>query len=182
MVSQTKTTKKKTNIALIELVITALFIALVYVFTAFINIRLPFALYGGLIHLGNVPLFLCAILFGKRSGAIAGGIGMALFDLLSGWTLWTPFTLVIVALMGFTVGLITEKKKGIGWYILAMVAALPIKIAGYYIAEGIIYGNWISPVTSIPGNLIQVGTAIVIVAAVIVPLMHAKNRIFNSKA
>ena len=65
---------------------TALFIALTYVFTAFINIRLPIAAAGGLVHLGNVPLFICAIIFGKKSGAIAGGVGMALFDLLSGWT------------------------------------------------------------------------------------------------
>jgi len=177
--SVTPRAEKKQKSIILEMVITALFIALVYVFTAFVNIRLPFALYGGLIHLGNVPLFICAILFGKRSGAIAGGVGMALFDLLSGWTLWAPFTLVIVALMGFVVGLITEKKNGIGWYILAMVAALPIKIAGYYIAEGIIYSNWISPVTSIPGNIIQVTTAIIIVAIVIVPLRHARNRIFH---
>jgi uncharacterized membrane protein len=41
---------------------------------------------------------------------IAGGVGMALFDLLSGWTLWAPFTLVIVGFMGWTVGAVTEKK------------------------------------------------------------------------
>lgn len=180
MSTQTKDIGKKQNMALVELVVTALFIALVYVFTAFINVKLAFSLYGGLIHFGNVPLFICAILFGKRSGAIAGGIGMALFDLLSGWTLWAPFTLVIVALMGFVVGLITEKKNGIGWYILAMVATVPIKIIGYYLAEGIIYSNWISPLTAIPGNLIQVGVAIIIVAIIIVPLKHAKNRIFRN--
>ena len=38
---------------------------------------------------------------------IAGGIGMALFDLLSGWTLWAPFTLVIVGCMGFVVGAVS---------------------------------------------------------------------------
>ena len=76
--------------------VTALFIALTYVFTAFVNIRLPIAANGGLIHLGNVPLFIAAILYGRMVGAIAGGVGMALFDLLSGWTLWAPFTLVIV--------------------------------------------------------------------------------------
>lgn len=58
------------------LTITALFIALTYLFTAFINVRLPIGANGGLIHLGNVPLFLCAIIFGKKSGAIAGGVGM----------------------------------------------------------------------------------------------------------
>ena len=92
-----------------RLVITAMFIAITYIFTVFVNIRLPFGGNGGLIHLGNVPLFLAAILYGKRVGAVAGGVGMALFDLLSGWTAWAPFTLVVVAAMGYCVGAVMEK-------------------------------------------------------------------------
>lgn len=159
------------------LTVTALAVALTYVFTRFVNIRLPFAPNGGLIHLGNVPLFVFAIIFGRKTGSIAGGVGMALFDLTSGWTLWAPFTLVIVGIMGYVVGLITERKKGYGWYVVAMLAALVIKIGGYYIAEGIIYGNWLTPVTSIPGNLIQVVSAMVIVLVVIVPLRAAANKV-----
>ena len=48
------------------LTVTAIFVALTYIFTAFINVRLPIAANGGLIHLGNVPLFIGAIIFGKR--------------------------------------------------------------------------------------------------------------------
>ena len=156
--------------------VTALAIALTYVFTACVNIRLPVAANGGLIHLGNVPLFVFAIIFGKKTGAIAGGIGMGLFDLLSGWTAWAPFTLVVAGAMGFVVGLITEKKQGYRWNVVAMLAALAIKISGYYVAEGLLYGNWIAPVTSIPGNVIQVVTAMVIVLVVIVPLKAAANK------
>ena len=164
--STTSTTaaKAENSIGQVQfLTITALFIALTYVFTAFVNVRLPITANGGLIHLGNVPLFICAILFGKKSGALAGGIGMGLFDLLSGWTAWAPFTFIIVGLMGFSVGAITEKKKGFGWKVIAILVACVIKIAGYYIAEGIIYGNWITPASSIPGNLLQVGVAAVVV-------------------
>lgn len=158
------------------LTITAAFIALTYVFTAFINIRLPISINGGLIHLGNVPLFICAIIFGKKSGAIAGGVGMGLFDLLSGWTAWAPFTFVIVALMGYVVGAITEKHHGFGWNVLAITAACAIKIGGYYIAEGIIFGNWIAPVTSIPGNLVQIFVAAVIVLIIVEPLRIAAQK------
>ena len=63
------------------LVLDAMFIALTYVFTAFVNVRLPIMANGGLIHLGNVPLFICAILLGKRTGMLAGAFGMGLFDL-----------------------------------------------------------------------------------------------------
>ena len=103
----------------------------------------------------------------EMMGCIAGGIGMGLFDLLSGWTLWAPFTLIIVGLMGFTVGAISEKKSGFGWNCVALLAALGIKIVGYYIAEGIIYGNWVAPAASIPGNIVQICVAAVIVLVVI---------------
>lgn len=156
--------------------VTALFIALTYVFTAFINVRLPITANGGLIHLGNVPLFICAILFGKKSGAIAGGVGMGLFDLLSGWTAWAPFTFLIVGLMGFAVGTITEKHHGFWWNTLAIGVACFIKVVGYYIAEGILYGNWIAPVASIPGNLVQIGVAAVIVLLIVGQLQKIVNK------
>lgn len=71
-----------------DIAIAGVCVALTLVATAFINIRLPIAANGGLVHLGNVPLFMAAIIFGKRTGAVAGAFGMGLFDLLSGWTLW----------------------------------------------------------------------------------------------
>ena len=160
----TKTAAQRgTAVSVKSLAITAICLVLVYVFTAVVNIRLPFAPNGGLIHLGNVPLFVAAILFGKRTGMIAGGIGMALFDLLSGWTLWAPFV----------VGAVTEKKKSFPFYLLALLLACAIKIGGYYLAEAVIYQNWVVPLTSIPGNLIQVGAAAIITLVVIEPLRLA---------
>ena len=88
-----------------ELTVTALLTALTYLFTAFVNVRLPIAANGGLIHLGNVPLFLGAMLFGRRVGMTAGAVGMGLFDLLSGWAAWAPFTAVIAGTMGYVVEL-----------------------------------------------------------------------------
>ena len=159
-----------------ELVLDAMFIALTYVFTAFVNVRLPIAANGGLIHLGNVPLFICAILLGKRTGMLAGAFGMGLFDLLSGWTAWAPFTFLIVGLMGFAVGAITEKHHGFWWNTLAIGVACIIKVVGYYIAEGILYGNWIAPVASIPGNLVQIGVAAVIVLLIVGQLQKIVNK------
>ena len=154
------------------LTVTAIFVALTYIFTAFINVRLPIAANGGLIHLGNVPLFIGAIIFGKKTGAVAGGVGMGLFDLLSGWTF------VIVGLMGFTVGKLTENEKHQNFkgYVIAIAAACVIKVVGYYIAEAVIYGNPLAPVASIPGNLVQIGVAAVITLVVIAPLNVAAKR------
>ena len=159
-----------------DLCITAVCIVLVYVFTAMVNITFPGAGDGGLMHMGNIPLFISAILFGRKTGAIAGGVGMALFDLLSPWAIWAPFTLVIVGAMGYVVGLIAERHKAIGWYALAMVLACAIKVGGYYVAEGIIYGNWIIPVVSIPANVIQVAVGAAVTLAVIKPLRAAADK------
>lgn len=153
-------------------------IALVFLATAFINIRLPIAANGGLIHLGNVPLFLAAAIFGKKTGAISGAFGMALFDIMSGWTLWAPFTFVTVGLMGYAVGKITENRDcSIYMYLLAALAALIIKITGYYAAEAVIYGNWLAPVYSIPGNVLQVGIAAVIFLLTVRPLRRQLGRL-----
>jgi uncharacterized membrane protein len=147
------------------LVINALFITLTLIATMFINIRLPIMGNGGLIHLGNVPLFLAAFIYGKKTGAIAGAFGMGMFDLISGWTAWAPFTFVIVGTMGWVAGLISEKikEKRTLAYILAIAAALVIKIVGYYFTEVILYHNWIVPFGSIPGNVMQVIAAGIIV-------------------
>lgn len=135
---------------------------LVFVATAFVNLRLPIAANGGLIHLGNVPLFLTSCYMGKRTGMLAGALGMAFFDLMGGWVLWAPFTFIIVGAIGYSFGAIYNQRKDFTSYILAVLAALTIKIVGYYIAEGIIYGNWIAPATSIYGNVVQILTAAVI--------------------
>lgn len=157
--------------------ITAMAVALTYVFTAFVNVRLPIAANGGLIHLGNVPLFIMAILFGKKTGAIAGGVGMGLFDLLSGWTAWAPFTFIIVGIMGYVVGAMTEKYDQYGWKVAAIFAAFVIKIVGYYIAEIILYGNFIAPISSVPGNVVQIAVAAVVVLIVIEPIEIAVKKI-----
>ena len=152
------------------LVITALFIALTYVATWLINIRLPLVGSGGLFNLGNVPLFIGAMLFGRKTGALAGAFGMGLFDLFSGWTAWAPFTFVIVGAMGYVVGLMAEKKPFKNTNvnnIVSIILALIIKIVGYYFAEVILYGNWVAPLGSIPGNILQVGVAGVIVLVII---------------
>jgi uncharacterized membrane protein len=160
-------TNTTTDSKILLLALDGMFIALTLVATAFINVKLPLIANGGLIHLGNVPLFIAAILYGKRTGAIAGAFGMGLFDLLSGWTLWAPFTFIIVGLMGYVIGSFTEKHKNFLFTSIAIGIACIIKVIGYYIAEVILYHNYITPISSIPGNLIQIGLAAVIVLPII---------------
>jgi uncharacterized membrane protein len=167
------TTKETTKTKV--LVINALFIALTVVATMFINIRLPIMGNGGLIHMGNIPLFIAAFVYGRKTGAIAGAFGMGLFDIISGWALWAPFTFVIVGAMGYVAGLMAEKMPGKKVYVysLAVIAALVIKIVGYYFTEVVLYGNWIQPFGSIPGNVMQV----VIAGLIVIPLVGRMKKL-----
>lgn len=150
-----------------DLVLTAILIALVVIAT-FINIKLPLAAKGGLVHLGTAMLFTVAILFGPKKGAIAGAAGMGLFDIMGGWAIWAPITIVARFLQGFIVGKIAfmNGKKGTSMIIniVATVVSVPVMLAVYYIGEVILYGNWIQPLASIPGDLLQnaIGLAIAI--------------------
>jgi uncharacterized membrane protein len=42
-------------------------------------------------------------------------------------------------------------------------------LMGYYIAEVILYGNWLTPATSIPGNIAQL--VIGLLALILVPIL-----------
>lgn len=163
------TTRAKT----LDVIITAFLIALVFVSTVFINIKLPFG-HGGLVHLGTAMLFIASILFGPKKGAIAGAAGMGLFDILGGWAIWAPITIVARGLQGYIVGKISwmngRNGNSIGFNLLATIISIPFMIAVYYVGEGILYGNWIQPLLSIPGDLTQNALGIIIALPVCVVL------------
>lgn len=142
-----------------DLVLTAILIALVFVSTVFLNIKLPIGANGGLIHLGTAMLFIASILFGPKKGAIAGAVGMGIFDLLSGWVMWAPFTIVTRGLQGYLVGKIAwsngRQGSSVAVNLLATILSVPIMLAGYYLCEWILYGNAFVPLASIPGNIVQ---------------------------
>ena len=164
------------NFKVRDLVITSLFIALVYVFTWVVKIQLPFSPNGGLIHLGNVPFFLAAIFFDKRVGMTAGALGMGLFDLTSGWILWSPMTVISALIMGYILNKMNYKKYTLQSLILSFVLVALVKVVVYYIGEIFILSSFAAPLASIPGNLIQIGVSSVIVLVILKPM----EKVFNS--
>ncbi|MED3912767.1 ECF transporter S component [Peribacillus simplex] len=157
-----------------DLIITAMLIALVFLSTFFLNIKLPIAANGGLVHLGTAMLFIASILFGPKKAALAGAIGMGLFDIVGGWTLWAPITIVARGLQGYIVGKIAWSKgrngTSIAFNVIATIVSIPFMIAVYYIGEGILYGNWLAPLASIPGDLVQNILGIIVAVPVCVAL------------
>ena len=147
--------------------ITALMAAVIYVFTAYIHVPS----HTGYTHVGDAFLYLAASLLPAPFAAAAGAIGAGLADLLSGYGIWAPGTVIIKALTAFC---FTSRKERIvnKRNLLGIVPALILCVGGYYLYEVIITGNFTAPALGIPGYLTQVALS----AIVYVLLGHALDR------
>lgn len=145
------------------LTLNALLIAIVCIATMFTKIPIPL----GYMHLGNCCILLAGIFFGKQTGLLAGGIGSALSDLLSGFPEWIIPTLIIKSIMGYTAGKIARNKDGSFKMasvrtVIAAVVSMLIMIAGYFIAGSILYGSIITGASQIPGLSLEAVIGIVL--------------------
>ena len=141
------------------MVMTALFIALGYAATSLLTIPTPG---GGYLNLGDTIVLLGACLLGPVYGAAAGGLGPALADLLLGYGIYVPATLVIKSLMGVTAALLYRAlRKKIWAVILSGAVAEAIMVAGYYLFESALAGNPAAGLAGVPGNLIQAAFSVV---------------------
>lgn len=150
-----------------EICMQGLLIALVTVSTMVLQI--PVSATQGYIHLGDSMILLIAVFFGARYGMVAGGVGSALADLLSGYAHWAPFTFIIKALMGYLIGKIASfSAKNEKFFtvrnMLAAVAGIIWMVFGYFIGGGILKSSFAVAALSIPENLVQgIGGAIIFV-------------------
>src|SRR5699024_10528955 len=90
-----------------KVVMTALFAALTCAAT--MSIRIPTPGTGGYIHPGDALVILSGVILGPAYGFLAGGIGSALSDLLGGYFLYVPITMIIKGLVALVSGLIYQK-------------------------------------------------------------------------
>lgn len=166
-------TTNYSHVRTFDLIITSMLIALVFVATILLNIKLPITANGGLVHLGTAVLFISSILFGPKKGAIAGAIGMGLFDLVGPWVLWAPITFLARGLQGYIVGKVAWSKgrngSSLALNLIATIVSIPFMLAVYYLGEAIIFKSWIIPAASIPGNIVQnvVGLCVAIPVCVV---------------
>ncbi|MBR4306086.1 MAG: ECF transporter S component [Ruminiclostridium sp.] len=142
------------------LVQTAVFTALVCVATMIIQIPVPAT--GGYVNLGDGFIITGAFILGMPYAALAGGIGSALADLLTGYAIYAPATLVIKGLMAVAAfycykGVIKLKHDAaITGRVAGAVAAEIVMCAGYFCFSIILLGgNVQGALLTIPGNLVQ---------------------------
>lgn len=152
-----KFTRNQDN-GLRELSLTALFMALILVST--LTIRIPIPLTQGYVHLGDAMIYLGVCFLSRRNAVIAASIGSAMADIMSGYAMWVPWTLVVKAIMAFLTATIF-RIHGSGDNnnrlrdITAMTAGGLFMTFGYFIAEAIMYGNPMTALLGVPWNIGQ---------------------------
>ncbi len=135
------------------LVLNGLIIALVCIATMVIQIPLPMT--EGYVNIGDSIIFVTSILFGPIPGMIAGGLGSALADILTGYSHWALFTLIIKGFEGFVVGIIVKNNTNLVKNILATLFGVVIMVCGYLLAGAFLQGSFIISLGSVPSNIIQ---------------------------
>ena len=151
--------RKKSQEHLKNVLMTALFAAMIYVVTSFVKIPT----YQGYIHIGDGIMYLAAALLPAPYSIAAAAIGGGLADYLSGFAVWVLPTVMIKSAEA---AMFTSKENKIvnRHNIIAVILSSVVCVAGYYLAEGILYGNFVSALASIPTNLIQaVGSAVLFI-------------------
>lgn len=133
-------------------------------------IRVPIPATGGYLNFGDIAIFLFALLFGGRVGAIAGGFGSALADLV-GYPAYAPFTLLIKGAEGFLAGYLAAEKS-LWRDLVAWAAGATAMVAGYFIVETLLFGGAPAALVEVPSNLLQVLSG----AVVSVPLARGLRK------
>ena len=131
------------------MVLTALFAAIIFIFTAYI-LHIPFLT--GYIHFGDTFIYLAASLLPAPYAVAAAAIGAGLSDLLT-FPIWVGPTLLIKSLTALCFSSKTSRivcKRNI----LGLVLAFFTSVVGYYIATGLLFQDWLIP-------MIRIGTDIV---------------------
>ena len=120
--------------------------AAVFLLTALI--RIPIG--AGYLNLGDVGVFLCALLLPAGDAALSAGIGSALADLI-GFPMYAPVTLAVKGLAALAFALLWRRLPGKLRY-LAYLAVLLIPL-GYFLFERIVAGAYAW--ADLPLNLLQ---------------------------
>lgn len=148
------------------LILAAMFAALTCVATMIIHIPSPI---GGYFNLGDCMVLLSAFVLGPVWGTAAGGIGSALADVICGYFIYAPGTLVIKALMALAAALIFRSfakngsrfGKTFSGSLLGSVAAEIIMVVGYFLYELLLFGYEPSLESAVTTNLPQAAVGLV---------------------
>ena len=150
-----------------KIVITSLLAALCCVATMIIKIPSPLK---GYLNLGDCVVLVSGWLLPPVYGFLAAGLGSALADIFSGYVAYAPATFVIKGLMalvayyGFKI--LINKTGNLPSRIVSGIVAETIRVSGYFVFEGFLYG-FIPSIVNIPANALQ-GIAGIVIGVILI--------------
>ena len=148
------------------MILTALLMALIMVLTFATKIPVPTT--QGYVHLGDAMIFMAVIILGRKYGTMAAAFGSALADIVGGYAIYAPVSFLVKGAMAFLLATFLawalEKGRTHSMILagMGMLLAGLVMVAGYYVAESLLYGNFLVPLAEIPMNVLQfvVGIAV----------------------
>lgn len=157
MTDNTVLNKNKTSVSIRLLTVSALMAALCYVLTAYLHIPTN----NGITHVGDGIIFLAASMLPLPYAAAVGAVGAGLADLLSGYAVWMPATLVIKAVTACFFSRKGEKIITVR-NMIALVPALLLCAGGYTAYEALVIDDLKTAAAAIPSYCVQIGASAVL--------------------
>ena len=130
-------------------------------------IKVPTLGTNGYVNIGDTIVLVSCWLLGNPYGALAAGIGSGMADLLSGYASYVPGTTIIkfaMAFIGYIVYKLLSKTKVPKpiVFVISSIVAECIMVVGYFLYEATFLGYGMVAAASIPSNMIQGITCLVL--------------------
>lgn len=152
------------------------------------SIKIPLGV-GAMVHLGTAFMFTVAITFGGVYAGLSAAIGSAFFDLLMGFSPYTPWSFVIKGIAGLIAGVISHglwpKKNATApimtgrWLfrsVIGCIAAAVWTLCGYFVAWWQVSGSLSVASANIPASLLTSAAGLIIALFLAPRLQKALNR------
>ncbi|MFW6265337.1 MAG: ECF transporter S component [Halanaeroarchaeum sp.] len=114
----------------------------------------------GYLNFGEIVIYTGAFLFGRLVGALAGGIGAAAADVVLGYAMYAPITLVAKGTEGFVVGHVagaSTRSK-----VIAVAAGAPFMIVAYVLARAYFEGIPAAIFQELPVDILQAVVGLIV--------------------
>ncbi len=160
--------EKKRKSSALKIALIAVLTAVVVVFTIIIKIPTPTK---GYLNLADLAICFIAFTFSPLTAFIAGGLGTALADILSGYPQWAPISFIVHGLEGLVVALIVKRSAqsisdGVPVLkikiFLAMIFCILIVTGGYFMLSATLMGiGFEAALAGVPGNAFQAAIGVI---------------------
>lgn len=185
----------KRRVSTFYIVMTATLTALAFVATFLIQIPVGI----GYVNFGDAVVMVSSVVLGPLGATVVGAIGPALADIVSGYVVYAPFTMIIKGCEGFVCALVFKcvftKKSVYLRAVVSFVVGVVIVVVGYFLADfvlvlvgymqvegSLMIAALVAGAATLVGSLIQVAVSVAI-ALIVAPklptlefLSSGKNR------